>query len=72
MFFHLFVEKVMINNLYVLKVMICIIFVDINFKYFYLIKLIVLSGYQSYDLRVRVPCSIHSAAFYCLANDPLP
>ena len=34
MFYHLFVEKVMINNCYVLKVMICIIFVEINCRYF--------------------------------------
>ena len=34
MFYHLFVEKVMINNCYVLKVTICIIFVEINCRYF--------------------------------------
>ena len=69
MFYHLFVEKVMINNFYVLLVTNCIIIVEMNCRYFYLINMTVLSGYRSY---LQSPMSespalstwLHFAAFY--------
>ena len=64
MFYHLFVEKVMINNCYVLKVTICIIFVEINCRYF--IFVFNKNDYFEWVSNLRSPVSEPPALATCL------